>query len=162
VMHKPGGTSTLLRERGFDETMRAEFPGVRIVARQFGMADPAKARAAAENMMTAHPELDGIFASSEASSLGSMQAIAARGRSGKTKLVTFDTSDSHVEALKNGTIDVMLVQDSFRMGREAVRTLVVKLEGGQPESRLDIPARIIRKQDLSSDEVQSLLKPKLG
>jgi ribose transport system substrate-binding protein len=161
VMHKPGGTSTGLRERGFDETMRVEFPEMRIVARQYGMADPAKARAAAENMLTAHPNLNGIFASSEASSLGSMQAIAGRGRSGKTKLVTFDTSDSHIEALRNGTIDAMLVQDSFRMGHEAVRTLVVKLDGGTPLARLDIPARIVRNQDLGSTDVQALLKPKL-
>ena len=49
VMHKPGGTSTVLRERGFEETITKEFPDVKIVARQFGMSDRAKSRAVAES-----------------------------------------------------------------------------------------------------------------
>ena len=85
VMHKPGGTSTMLRERGFEETVAKELPGIQIVARQYGMADMAKARAAAENILTANPKIAGVFASSEASSLGAIQAISTRGLSGKVR-----------------------------------------------------------------------------
>lgn len=157
VMHKPGGTSTVLRERGFEDTIAKEFAGVQIAARQFGMSDAARSRAAAENILTAQPNLSGMFASSEASSIGALQAIASRGLSGKVKLVTFDSSRSHVEALQAGTIDVMLVQDPFRIGYEAVRSLAEKLRGGKPERRLDLPARKILRADLSSPELQSLL-----
>jgi ribose transport system substrate-binding protein len=159
VMHKPGGTSTMLREQGFEETVAKELAGMQIVARQYGMADMAKARAAAENILTANPNITGVFASSEASSLGAIQAISTRGLSGKVRLITFDTSDSHVEALKNGTIDVMLVQDSFRIGYEAVKSLTEKLQGNTPAHRMDLPARAIRKADLEKPEVQSLVKP---
>jgi ribose transport system substrate-binding protein len=37
VMQKPGGTSTVLREQGFADTIAKEFPAIRIAARQFGM-----------------------------------------------------------------------------------------------------------------------------
>jgi ribose transport system substrate-binding protein len=103
-MQKLGGTSTELRERAAKETIAREFPGVPIAARQYGMADPARSRAAAENILTARPDLAGIFASSEASSLGSIQAIRGRGLAGKVKLVTFDFSKTHVEALEDGTL----------------------------------------------------------
>ena len=159
VMHKPGGTSTVLRERCFEETMQKEFPGITIAARQYGMADPARSRNAAENILTAVPDLAGIFASSEASSLGSIQAIQSRGLAGKVKLITFDFSDAHVEALKNGTIDVMLVQDPFRIGYEAVKSLAEKLNGRTPVHRMDLPARIITKPDLDKPEVKALLFP---
>lgn len=159
VMHKPGGTSTVLREQGFQETIHAEFPGVSVVARQFGMSDRAKSRAAAENILTAHPNLDGIFASSEASSLGAIQAIRSRGLSGKVKLVTFDFSDAHVEALRDGTIDLMLVQDPYRIGYEAVKALAEKLRGGAPQPRMDLPARDITKPDLEKPEIRALLSP---
>lgn len=161
VMHKPGGTSTVLRERGFQETMAKEFPQMRIAAQQYGMSDRAKSLAVAENILTANPDLAGIFASSEASSLGAIQAITTRALGGKVKLVTFDTSDSHIEALQNGVIDVMLVQDAFELGRQAVQSLVDKLDGKTPQRRIDITARQIRKSDLNSPEVQSLLHPKL-
>ena len=160
VMHKPGGTSTMLREQGFEATMK-KYPGLTIAARQYGMADRAKARAAAENMLTAHPDLAGLFASSEASSLGAMQAIESRGLSGKVKLITFDTSDSHVAALKAGTIDLMLVQDSRRMGYEVVKSLATKLQGGTPPARLDLPVQVIAKNDLGRPEIQALLVPKM-
>jgi ribose transport system substrate-binding protein len=158
VMHKPGGTSTMLRERGFDEAMAKEFPKITIVARQYGMSDLAKSRAVAENILTAHPDLDGIFASSEASSLGSIQAIKSRGQSGKVKLITFDFSDAHVEALRDGTIDIMLVQDPYRIGYETVRALAEYLQGKTPTKRVDLPARVIVKADLEKPEIRALLK----
>jgi len=159
VMQKPGGTSTGLRERGFDETMAKEFPGIRIAARQYGMADPAKSRAAAENILTAHPDAAGIFASSEAASLGAIHAIRSRGLAGKVKLVTFDFSEDHVDALKDGTTDVMLVQDPFRLGYEAVKSLAEKLGGRTPVRRLDLPVRAIVRADLEKPDVRALLFP---
>jgi ribose transport system substrate-binding protein len=159
LMHKPGGKSTVDREMGFDDVMAKEFPAIQVVARQFGMADRARSRAAAENILTAHPDLDGMFASAEANSLGAIQALKARGLSGKVRLVTFDFSDAHVEALKDGTIDIMVVQDPYRMGYEAVRTLVDKLNGKTPPTRIDLQARIIVKADLDKPEVKALLSP---
>jgi ribose transport system substrate-binding protein len=157
VMHKPGGTSTVLREQGFEETMKEEFPRVTIAARQFGMSDPARSLAAAENILSAHPDMAGMFASSEPSSLGAIQGVRSRGLSGRLKLVTFDSSKSHVEALGDGTIDVMLVQDPVRIGYEAVHSLAEKLRGGTPPGRLDLPARSIVKADLSKPEIVAFL-----
>jgi len=159
VMHKPGGTSTVLRERGFEDTVAKELPGVVIAAQQYGMSDRARSRTAAEDILTAHPDLAGIFASSEASSLGAIQAIKSRGLSGKIKLVTFDFSDEHVEALRDGTIDVMLVQDPFRIGYEAVKSLAQKLSGQNPPKRMELPVRSIVKADLEKPEVRALLQP---
>jgi ribose transport system substrate-binding protein len=159
LMQKPGGSSTGDRERGFDDALAKEFPAISIVARQYGMGDPAKSRDAAENILTAHPDLDGMFASAEANSIGAVQAIKARGLSGKIKLITFDSSDIHVAALKDGVIDVMLVQDAYRIGYEAVHSLVMKLSGQVPPPEMDLKVHVIRKQDLGQPDVQALLFP---
>jgi len=159
VMQKPGGASTSLRERGFEDTIGKEFPKIRIAARQFGMGDRAKSRAVAENILTANPALTGIFASSEAASIGTIQAIRSRDLSGRIKLVGFDFSDIHVEALNDGTMDAMLVQDPFRIGYEAVKSLAEKLGGRTPQKRLDLPARMIVKSDLGKPDVKALLFP---
>jgi len=159
LMHKPGGTSTVLREQGFEATMKAEFPKVTIAARQYGMADEARSLAAAENILSAHPGLAGIFASSELSSLGAMRAIRGRGLNGKVRLITFDNSKSHLEGLREGTIDLMMVQDAFRIGYEAVSAVARKLAGETPVPRIDLPARVIAKADLENPEVRALLAP---
>ncbi|MGI8742500.1 MAG: substrate-binding domain-containing protein [Bryobacteraceae bacterium] len=159
VMHAPGSASTMDRERGFDEVIKSEFPQIQIVGRQFGLSDPAKAMTAAENILTAHPNLNGIFASSEPSSVGTAQALKSRGASGKIKFVAFDSSEAMIADMKAGVIDAMVVQDPFRMGFEAVKTLVDKLQGSVPPKRIDLSARLVRREDLGKPEVQQLLSP---
>lgn len=157
VMHAPGSASTMDRETGFTETIEREFSRIRIVGRQYGMSDPAKSRAAAENILTAHPGLNGIFASSEPSSIGSSLALKARELDTQVVLIAFDSSDTMVEDLRTGAIDAMVVQDPQRMGYEAVRTLVQKLDGKSVPKRLDLNAIIVQKKDLGEEQVKKLL-----
>jgi ribose transport system substrate-binding protein len=159
LMHAPGSASTMDRERGFEEVIKNEFPNIRIAARQYGLSDRSKAMTAAENILTAHPDLDGIFASSEPSSVGAALALKSRSLAGKVKFVAFDASDSMIADLQGGTIDAMVVQDPFKMGFEAVHTLVQKLNGHPPAKRIDLHAVVIRKADLDKPEIQQLLKP---
>ena len=159
LMNIPGSVSTVDRERGFEDVTKAEFPKIDIVARQFSMSDRSKGMAAAENILTAHPDLDGIFASSEPSSTGGALALKSRGLAGKVKCVGFDASDDLIADLKDGTIQALVVQDPFRMGFEAVKTLVDKLNGSTPPKQIDLPARVITKPDLDKPEVHDLLYP---
>ncbi len=159
LMNAPGSTSTMDRERGFEETLAKEFPGLTIAARQYGLSDRGKARTAAENMLTAHPDLKGMFCSSEPSAVGATLAVKARELSGKLKLVTFDSSADLVEDLKGGTIDAMVVQDPYRMGYEAVKSVVDKIAGKPVAKRVDLSARLVRRDDLTKPDVVRLLTP---
>ena len=149
VHHGPG--------KGFTEAMAAEGPTSRSSATQYGMSDRSKARAAAENILTAHPDLNGMFASSEPSSIGASLAIQGRELKDKVMLVAFDASDTMVEDLRNGAIDAMIVQDAHRMGYEAVKTIVDKLNGKTPPRRLDLRAVRVTSKDLGEPEVKRLL-----
>jgi ribose transport system substrate-binding protein len=159
VLHVPGSFSTMERERGFEETVAKEFPQIHILQKQYGMSDRSKAMAAAENILTAHPNLDGIFASTEPSSVGTALALKSRGLSGKLKFVAFDASEDMVRDLREGTIDALVAQDPFRIGYEAVRTLVDHLHGKTLPKRIDLSARVITQADLEKPEVKALLNP---
>ena len=147
VMNTPGSASTMERERGFSEAMGKEFPEIKIVATQFGMSDRAKAMSVTENMLTAHPDLNGIFASAEPMSVGASQALKSRSLGGKIHLVGFDSSDGLLDDLKAGVIDALVVQDPHKIGYEAVKTIVDKLNGKTPSKRLDLGAKVITKSD---------------
>jgi ribose transport system substrate-binding protein len=161
VMHAPGSGSTMDRERGFQDVIAKEFPGIQIVARQFGMSDRAKSRDAAENILSAHTDLDGMFASSEPSSVGAALAIKARNLADKVNLVAFDSTDGLIADLKLGAIDALVVQDPFKMGYEAVKTQVDALNGSKPPKRMDLSARVITAADLDKPDVKQLLFPDL-
>ncbi|MGA2579985.1 MAG: substrate-binding domain-containing protein [Bryobacteraceae bacterium] len=159
LMNAPGSKSTLDRESGFEDVLQKEFPGMHLVARQFSMSDRAKAMAVAENFLTAQPDLDGMFASSEPSSVGAALALKSRGLAGKVKLVAFDASDELVQDLKGGSIDALVAQDPFRMGFEAVKTLVDKLHGTEPPKVIDLSATVVTKGDLDKPEIKALVFP---
>jgi len=161
LMNMPGSASTQEREKGFEEGLAQEFPGVRIVARQFGMSDRAKSLAVAEDILTAHPGLAAVFASNEPGSVGVAQAVKARGLTDRVKLVGFDSSPTLVEDLKAGAIDALVVQDPFRIGYTAVKTAVDKLRGLAPVRQIDTPARLITAEELEKPEVKELLNPDL-
>jgi ribose transport system substrate-binding protein len=161
IQNAPGSASTMDRERGFKEAMAKEFSDIQIVAEQYSMSNRAKAMSAAENILTAHPQLDGLFASSEPSSVGASQAIKSRALIGKLKFVGFDTSEGLVEDLNAGVIDALIAQDPFKMGYEAVRAVTDKLNGKTPEKKIDLTAAVITKADLDKPEIKQLLHPDL-
>jgi ribose transport system substrate-binding protein len=161
LMNMPGSGSTLEREKGFENAMAQNFPGIRIVARQFGMSDRAKSLAVAEDFLTAHPGLNAIFASSEPGSVGAAQALKSRKAFDRVKLVGFDSSPTLVEDLKAGVIDALVVQDPFQIGYTGVQTVVARLRGETPEKRIDLPARLITAAEIEKPEVQTLLHPGL-
>jgi ribose transport system substrate-binding protein len=135
LAHAPGSNSTMDREQGFEETLAREFPQVVIAARQFSMSDRAKGRAAAENILTATPDLAGIFCSAEPGSVGASLAIQSRGLAGRVHLVTFDSSDSLLADCEKGVIDAMVLQEPFRIGYLAVESLVALMDGKKVEKR---------------------------
>jgi ribose transport system substrate-binding protein len=160
LMHAPGSKSTMDREAGFEDALKA-FPNIRITARQFSMSDREKAVSATENFLTAQSNLDGIFASAEPGSVGAALALKSRGMAGKVKLVAFDASEELVEDLKDGSIDALVAQDPFRMGFEAVKTLVDKLHGADPPRLIDLSATVVTRGDLEKPEIKTLLFPDL-
>lgn len=159
IQHAPGSKSTMDREAGFEDVMRKEFPGIQIAARQYSMSERSKAMGAVENFLTAQPDLAGLFASAEPGSVGGALALQSRGMAGKVKFVAFDASEDLVQDLRDGAIDALVAQDPFRMGYQAVKTLVDKLHGIDPPKVIDLSARVVTKSDLDKPEIKTLLFP---
>lgn len=154
----PGSASTMEREHGFQDEIRTRFPNINIVGLQFGMADRAKAMASTENVLTAHPDLAGLFADNESSSAGAVQGLKSR-EAKQVKLVAFDASEQLLADMQSGWIDSIVVQDPFRMGYEATRAIGRILKGEKPPAAIDSGARLIRPADLNAPDVKALLFP---
>jgi len=157
----PGSASTMERESGFQDEIRKLYPQIRIVSVQYGMADRAKAMAVTENVLTAHPDLAGLFADNESSSAGAAQALKSRGAKG-VKLVAFDASEQLLADLRGGVIDSIVVQNPFRMGYESTRAVGLHLAGRQPPRSLDSGSALVRREDLERPEIKQLLFPEIG
>lgn len=159
VAVQPGAASTEAREKGFEDTVQKRFPGIAIVDKRFGLAEIAKSLTVTENMLTAHPDVNGIFASNESSTMGAAQAL--RGRAGQIKLVGFDWSPTLLGDLESGLIDSLVVQNPFEMGYQAVTTAVRKLDGKTVPKIQDMTPRLVDKSNLNDPEINAQLHPDL-
>jgi ribose transport system substrate-binding protein len=159
VACQPGSASTLAREQGFEDALKEQFPGVRIVDKRFGMSAFAKSLAVAENMLTAHPDADGMFASNETGSVGAAQAL--KGRNSKVKMVGFDSSPTLIDDVRTGLIDSLVVQHPFRIGYESVRAAVDRLNGKPVQKDRQLAARLVTRDNLDQPDVQAQLNPDL-
>src|SRR6202795_4692232 len=156
---KPGAASTEAREKGFEDTILQTFLYIQILDKRYGMAMVAQAMTVTENILAGHPDLDGIFASNESSTIGAAQAM--RGRAGKIKLVGFDWSPTLLEDLSSGLLDSLVIQDPFKMGYQAVIAAVKHLQGEAVAKIVDLEPRLIDRQNLNASDVQSQLHPDL-
>jgi ribose transport system substrate-binding protein len=155
---KKGSVSTDEREEGFQSVMKSKFPNIKIVDFLYGEADRAKSADKAEDIITRHADLNGIFASNESSAVGALRAINVKAVQGKVKLVGFDSSPDLIAAVKGGIIDSLVVQDPYKMGYEGVKAVLNQTAGKPVERRLDTGVQLVTKANLDTAQIQNLIK----
>jgi ribose transport system substrate-binding protein len=158
-----GSASTTARESGFLATLAAKFPGITVVSsNQYGGATTETGFAMAERLLAGYKDVDGIFCPNETTTFGMLLALEAAGRAGKVRFVGFDASPKLVEALEQGKLDGLVLQDPFRMGDLGVSMLLSALKGQPIERRVDTGATMVTRENMKRPEIRLLLAPELA
>ena len=155
----PGGASTTAREDGFRDEISAKFPAIHILDERYGMASIAQSLTVSENMLTAHPDLDGMFCSNESATEGAAQALKAR--HSKIKLVGFDSSPLLENELQDGWIDTLVIQDPFRMGETAFGEAFKASKGEKTPKKIALPPRLVNMANFHDPAIQAQFHPDL-
>ena len=159
IEFQPGTSTNETRGAGFKRGL-AKNPGLQLVAQQSSQSDYNKALQVTQDILTANPDLNGIYAANEPSVLGAAEAVRQSGRVGKVKIIGWDTSQGQIEALRQGVISGLIAQNPFKMGYSAVQSAIGKIRHEQkPEASTDTGSMVINKENLEAPEVQRLLKP---
>lgn len=153
-----GAATSEMREDGFEEGLK-EFPNIVLVATQYCDSNEAKAMNVTQDMLTAHPNIKGIFAANESACIGAAQALKTLGKAGQVKLVGFDAADEEVAALREGAVQALIVQDPFRMGNLSVKAAVDALAKKSIEKRIDTGVHIVTIENLDTPEIQKVVNP---
>ena len=162
LRYQEGVASTEAREKGFVDKIRT-YPGIELTSsNQFAGATRETAKTAAENLLNRHgDDLDGMFTPNESSTAGALLALEDAGRAGKIRFLGFDSSESFVQAMRDGKLHGIVVQNPFRMGELGVKTLLDHLRGKPIEKRVDTGVTLITPANLDAAESQQLLRPPL-
>jgi ribose transport system substrate-binding protein len=124
----PTAATSQQRARGFTQELK-KYPGMHLVATQFDQSDASVALQKTNDILTAHPNLKGIFAANEPGAIGALNALKARHLVGKVKLVGFDNAPDEVTALKSGQISALVVQNPYKIGYQGLAEVYELLQG---------------------------------
>jgi ribose transport system substrate-binding protein len=164
LRYQEGSASTEHREAGFLETIRAKYPGITVVSSdQYAGPTRETAKRAAENLLNRYgKELQGIFTPNESSTIGTLLALQDISAAGRIKLVGFDASQILIDALRNGQLEGIVVQNPMRMGYLGVKTMVDHLRGKPVDPRIDTGVMVVTPANLDSPEAKDLVNPPIA
>ncbi len=145
----PGHETGDERLRGFREVLKGA-PGVEIVASQTANWERDQGFNVFQNMMQAHPEIDTLFACSDLMALGAMEAIAAAGRTGQIRVVSFDALPEARQAIADGTMLATVAQFPGEMGRLAVENALKAIHGEEIPAYIPVKIELVTKNDTGS------------
>ena len=157
----PGVGSLDQRAKGFKEEIAAKYPGLKLVADKVADGMATTALNIMTDLITANPNLRGVFASNLIMAQGAGQAIAENKVADKIKLVGFDSDPKLIKLLSDGTISALIVQDPFRMGYDGVKTALEASKGEKVPATVDTGVNVITKENMDSARSQELLNPKV-
>lgn len=119
-----------LRGQGFLDTMEKDYPNIEVVVHDGGLPTVASAMPIMEDLLTANPDLKGLFAYNDPAAIGCSAAIKAAGLSDQVLVLGMDGSDEGAELMKVGEMFGSATQYPDEMGSTAM-SLAYKYLGGE-------------------------------
>ncbi|SCF93174.1 ABC transporter substrate-binding protein [Streptomyces sp. Cmuel-A718b] len=118
-----GNNVTTDRTKGFVDQVKAEAPGLEIVAQQTGEFARDKGQQVMEQLIQSKPDITAVYAENDEMGLGALTAIKAAGKKpGKdVKIVSVDGTRNAVQALVNGEYNAV-IESNPRFGPLAFAT----------------------------------------
>ena len=151
VLDHPEVESVLLRTKGFEEEIAKhnESGGgkIRIVTKLPGGGAKDRSFKAAEDILQAHPDLNGLFAINDPSALGAVAALEKAGKLANVKVVGFDGQPEGKQAIKDGKIFADPIQFPDRLGRETAKIIARYFQGEEVPFEILIPTSLYRRED---------------
>lgn len=131
-----------IRQDGFESKIEG-VDGIDMVGVVDGQNVQDIALAAAENLMTANPNLNAIYATGEPALLGAIAAVESQGRTGDVKVFGWDLTAQAIRGIDQGYVQAVIQQDPAQMGATAVKILGDLAGGGSTESVVSVPVTIV-------------------
>ena len=148
------------REQGFREVLLGDSRVKGIYAVNVS-TDALEARLAAEKLLREHPEINVLIALNETTAVGAAQAVQQMQRADDLWLAAFDSNIETIDALQTGTVDTLIVQNTYGMGYFGVESAYKLLAGqGSSVEKSNITAtRTITRENMFAMDKQKALFP---
>lgn len=136
-----------VRQDGFETTVKAA-EGVTTAGVVDGQNVQDTALAAAENLITANPDMTAVYATGEPALMGAIAAVESQGKQADVKVFGWDLTAQAIAGIDAGYVTAVIQQDPAAMGAAAVDALKTISDGGTVEKTISVPITIVTKENV--------------
>jgi len=148
-------TGSAQRARSLEQTLAQEFPDVHVVFRGLALPTASQEQQATEKLLAKGPPVDAILALTESSTRGAYYALTEFDRIPATRLIGFD--QDLLAPIHTGGIDSVIMQNTYQMGREAMKLMDEELNGGAARTQVVVEPELVTRENIDSDGVRKML-----
>ena len=139
---------------GFKKT--ASVPGVTFADTVDGQNVQDVALSASENLMTANPSMNAIYATGEPALIGAVSAVDTAAKKSSVKVFGWDLTAQAIKGIDEGWVTAVVQQDPYTEGKVAIESLIKIKAGGTVAPVLQVPVTIVTKANV--DKFRAMFK----
>lgn len=128
VAHDQTSRTGIDRRDGFLNRIAEAHKDIEIVTVQYGAGDQLQSTEITKSILTANPDLKGIFATNEGSGIGVVNGVRENGVTGLT-VIGYDSGAAQKEAIRSGAMAGAITQNPVGIGYETVKAAVMAVKG---------------------------------
>jgi ribose transport system substrate-binding protein len=140
----PGADNAAQRKAGFEDSI-AEY-GLELVDSRTAHWETEEANTVFSNMLTAHPDIQGVMAANDSMAIGVVKALESAGRT-DIQVVGFDNIPAAQELVTQGKLLATVDQYGAQMAANAIDLAIGVVKGGPPlEGWVKTPIDLVTKK----------------
>lgn len=148
-----GISTTDQRVQGFQQEMKAKYPGIKLLAEQNDLAATTTAATSfIESDITANSNLSGVFTANTVTAQGVAAGLQHASQNGKIKMVTFDAEPAEVTMLKSNVAQLIIAQEPALEGTDGIIQAVNAIEGKHVTASIPTPLVAISAKNMTADQ----------
>jgi ribose transport system substrate-binding protein len=112
----------------------------------------------ANDLLTAHPDITGIYGMYDEAGTGAAKALQTRGQVGRVGVATADGSPTTVKLLRDKIIQGLFLQEAVGQGIDATQQVYNAMTGKPTTKTIELAEPLVTSETIDTPEAQAKLK----
>jgi ribose transport system substrate-binding protein len=156
VAHDQTSRTGIDRRDGFVNRIKANYPDIEVVTVQYGQGDHLKSTEVTKAILTANPDLNGIFGTNEGSAIGVVNGVQELGTEGLV-IIGYDSGKAQKDAIRSGLMAGAITQNPVGIGYETVKAAVMATKGESVPALIDTGFYYYDAANIDDPKIQAVL-----
>jgi ABC-type sugar transport system substrate-binding protein len=155
----PAQTWADARAKGFTDTLKSKFPGIKVVTTSRLADNRNAALTTVEGWLQRFPAMTGIYSATDDIGSGAVDAIQAAHKAGQVNVSSSNFSPAAEQLLKSGAFTCVSVQEIVEQGRQAVTQAVNAIRKKPVEATVVTPVISLTKSNFAGVDFGPIRAP---